>query len=338
MKQTKAIELTLFGLVFITAFILISFTWADAEEFDETECVRSDDKEKTTVLCYKETFKDKGITITQDDLTEEEQEILDDIEEARENGSYEEPCRYNHVDGTCYKLDETPEIFGGEPDPANPIDPRVEICTKKSLNTEEYELCRLLEAIDECHRGFGKLEVIQEVSSFEVTLISPTIWENFDLKYNVYLKSMLLAYEECRAIQILHDDVLSAMYWDFVVDGIMEPQLYHGDIAKDLIPVPTQRLTEKTLLHTLGNAYEVVCYNQNYKEDYKIQQGCQPQEYEDDGKPLPNQDRNMDDYYNSLSPMQRFKAYQEDPHGFSNDQFIEGNAADGDWKGYHTRK
>jgi hypothetical protein len=349
----------------------------------QSEGLRCDFQEDSTTQTYVCIFiaeKPTGITVTQPNLTEEEVEVIEKAKHCRETGYTdpdcpEEPCIYDYEHGTCFKPDEIPEDFGGDvvENPDEPIDPRVKICAKTDLNTEEYELCRLLEAIDECYRGFGKLETIQEVSSFEVTRIEPTIWENWDLKYNVYLKKMLLAYQECRAIQTLHDDVLSAMYWDFVVDGIMDPQLNHADIPTQL-PIPTQRLTEQSRLHTLGNAYESICYSSLYHESYKIQQGCPPtpiacemvsdeviaelstklvntdqvEQYYDGSirvyyqtvyeqclanlsyTQLPNEDRNMDDYYLSLTPMQRLKAYQEDPVNYEKDDFLYGHV--GDWK------
>jgi len=343
LKMVESIKLLLGYAIFAVAAIgFLSFVNAEEATINvpfQSQGLRCDYQEDSTTETYVCIFiadKPTGITVTQEGLTEEEIEIIKQAKHCRETGYTdpecpEEPCIYDYKHGTCYKPDEIPEEFGGDivEDPDKLIDPRVEICeNKKNLSPEEYEYCRLLTAIDECYRGFGKLETIQEVSSFEVTRLTPNVWENWEYKLNSYLRDMVLKYEECRALQTEHDDVLSAMYWDFVVDGIMEPQLYHGDIPTQ-DPYQTQVLTKKSWLHTLGNAYEEICYNQNYDDTFKIQSGCEIT-YEEGSGYIPNPDKNMDDYYLSLTPMQRFNAYMDNPEEYEKDDLLYGHV--GDWK------
>jgi hypothetical protein len=251
----------------VLAIGFISLGHAELErDFVEDQCVRTITENTETIVCEKTVTTETTATATQEDLTDEEKKVLDDIAEARENGSYVEPPRYDHKWG----------VPSNEPEPEKStlVEHVERLCEKNKLSPSEKEVCRLAEALNLCYQGYGKLATVQKERSFEVTLEKPDIWKSWDLANKTLLKNMLLAYEECRATQTERDVVLSEMYANFVVDGIMEPQVYHAEMAQHQTPFKSQVITERTWLHTLGNAYEEICYSDIYPDSFKKQQGC----------------------------------------------------------------
>lgn len=140
------------------------------------------------------------------------------------------------------------------------------VCGKDKQDADDVEACRLLQDWSRCNDqyessvGFGRLATIQTAFNFTVTLKEPTDWKNWDLKKSYYLGQILLKYEFCRALITEHDDVLSAMYDSFIVDGILEPQVYHGDLAADIFqPALPQPITEAVHATTEKVAEKALC-------------------------------------------------------------------------------
>ena len=364
----KLIKLLILFTVSIATISVASYAYAEQVDVPfapaAKDCVHypDSDPEKYACVWLSQNFTDIHITVKQDNLTEAEIKVLDDIEEARENGTYVEPPRYDHKWGLPTEEEDT-----------YLEEKQKQICNKNKLQPSEEELCRLLGVLNLCYQGYGKLETIQGVRSFEVTLLKPSIWKNYDLKTNTILKNVKLAYEECRATHTVHDVILSEMYANFIVDGVNDPAPHHSEYAKHQTPFASQVITERTWLHTLGNAYDAICYGDNYSDSFKKQQGCIAEplvecymptdvellawykksypQFADPSKPTIKEhyqsiyDECMeklahapapldpgwyDDYLNSSSPMQRFNAYQDDPVNFKADQTIYGKV--GDWK------
>lgn len=267
----------------ILPVLLIGIMPIYAEEIDVPfipegkTCQQSETSTTLSFYCIWVAEKEFGITVVQDDLDADDLQTLEDIREAKENGTYVLPTIDN-------SWKHTPTVSSEFED-----EQAIEkfICTRNSLEPSDVELCRLLEQLDLCNQGYGRLETIQEVRSFVVTLAEPDDLKQWDLKRNQYLKDALMKYEECRATQTEHDVVLSQMYADFIVDDISNNFLYHADFATTDDIYPSQRLTDYSYDRSITRAYSSLCFEENgFGAKFKKQQGCSAEPYEGEYKNL----------------------------------------------------
>lgn len=262
-------EKLLVGYV-IFAVVSIGFiSFANAEDFDEKECQRTNDITKSTIECYRETPKEFNVYAIQDNSDDPlALAVLEAIYEARENGQYVEPCRYDPVSNPC---------DGKEPPKKTSFDWHIEnIC--ESDRPSNVETCRIygekLDALNECMLGVGKLEPIQEQRSFILPLEPLDKTKSFKLKsVNYLLVRASLAVEECIAKTTEHNIILSAQYEGYLPQD-EDFQVYHASIAKDLMSIPSDKLSQHDFETSKSDAFDIICESNYYSNNYKKDVGC----------------------------------------------------------------
>jgi hypothetical protein len=255
-------------LVFsIGAIGFLSF--ANAEQFEESECIRTSNIEKDTVDCFREIAKEFNASAFQDNSDDPlALAVLDAIYEARENGQYIEPCRYDPVSSPC---------DGSDKKKKTSFDWHIEnIC--ESDRPSNVETCRIygekIDALNEGLVGIGKLEPIQEQRSFILPLEPLDKTKSFKLaNVNYLLVRASLAVEECIAKQTEHDIILSAQYEGYLPQD-EDFQAYHASIASDKIIIPSDKLTQFDFENSLTDAFDVICESNYYSNNYKKDAGC----------------------------------------------------------------
>lgn len=259
----------LLGYVVFSVVAIGFITFADAEQFDETECKRVENIAKSSVECYREIDKEFNASAFQDNSDDPlALAVLNAIYEARQNGSYVEPCRYDPVSNPC---------DGKEKDRKTSFDWHIEnIC--ESDRPSNVETCRIygekIDALNECLLGIGKLEPIQERRSFLMPLAPLDKTKSFDYsKANYLLVRASLAVEECIAKQTEHDVILSAQYEGYLPQD-EDFQIYHGTIADHHIVTPSDFLTEKDFDNEKSKAFDIICESNYYSNNYKKDLGC----------------------------------------------------------------
>lgn len=277
--MTKIYDKTLLGFVIFSVIAIGTITLANAEletTFDETDCERDENSFKESISCDNERIKPFNIGVFQD-LTDcpECQKVLDEIAVARENGSYEEPCRFDWKSGEChFTWKETKD------GPKTSEEWHMKnIC--KSERPSDVATCEAygekLDKLNECVEGIGKLEPIQEYRTFAIPLDPHFNKKNMNIDLhnaNYLFVRASLAVEECIAKDTEMNVILSAQYEGYVPRD-EDFQIYHASIADDQIKTPSDILTNADFKRTLTNAQKMICESNFYPNNFKKQQGCE---------------------------------------------------------------
>jgi hypothetical protein len=310
------------GFVILSALTIGFLSFANAEQVDipfvpqGRDCILTEDTHIQRFACVWIAEKPKGISVKQDNLTEQEIQLLEEIKEAKENGTYVQPPEDVAWKGpTDFEKDEFEEFL----DRMNK-----ESCGKENPRPADLEICALTGHLAECQRGTRESAPVQERSNFIISEMPANPNYTPDLHDQYVIKKLYMAKEECIAQMIeLQPRILGAQYLHLSQQP--EGQMYHGEIAKELTPFQSQRIDDYDFYWQKAMNYQAICGEDSiYQDNTKKELGCVGPVYEGE---LPNPDKQVE--YSSTA-YAKYMAYKNDPINFEPDQMIYGKV--GDWK------
>jgi len=224
------------------------------------------------------------IAVEQPDLTPEEQEVIDEAKECREDDfcdrpqlQCEPPMTLNILGDRC--VTPPPKV---ECDAVCKEKKTTELLKKiycedtKILRASQQDLCNAINELSECSQGILKLETIQETRSFLITLFIPDEDKAYDFAHtNVYLGKLLKAQQECRATWVeLYGNILSAEYAGKVPTSL-DSTPYHADFSTATREYPAHKTPEGMMDVEAQRAQtDAICTLQQFGNIFKKQQGC----------------------------------------------------------------
>jgi hypothetical protein len=213
-------------------------------------------------------------TAIQEDLTDEEQEVIDKAKECREDSNCEQPT---------INLDYLSEDYGGIPKTVS-SDVVPESCTRTNPSPSDIEECNIDTKMSFCERGIQSTSPIQQYEYFAVTEYTPRDDLQIDLNTGATsIANKLKDYEECRAELGLIIDLNKTHYVGIakqVAKGEYNP--YHADfVTSDFVfPAGETEATESEIVFAERRAHDTFCAIEYIQESVRVEQGCEPKKYE----------------------------------------------------------
>jgi hypothetical protein len=232
------------------------------EQYNTTVATSNGTYTKHQLLCHWEVNEFVQVGAIQANLTDAEQEALDDAKEDRESGNVPE------IDLTYL---ETPSSI-----PETITDVVPESCLRNNPSPGDIEECNLDSKRSFCERGIQSTSPIQQYEYFNVSEYIPRDDLQIELGKQTPLSSKLKAYEECRAELKLILDLNQTHYVGIskeVAKGEYNP--YHRDFVTTDLTFPSRiQDNDKLLISQEWIAQNKIC-TMPYGDKYLKDLGCE---------------------------------------------------------------
>lgn len=242
----------------------------DCREIHTAETINGTVYEKHLLDC--KWFAQDMVTAIQEDLTDEEQSVLDKIQEQKDSGNYTTP----EIDLDYIK------DYDGIPKTITDVIP--ESCKRQNPSSTDIEECNIDTKMGFCERGIQSTSPIQQYEHFAVTEYTPRDDLQIDLNNGATpLTKKLKAYEECRAELGLIIDLNKTHYVGIskqVAKGEYNP--YHADFALSefVFPAGITKADDSEIKFQERRAHDTFCAIEYIQESLRKSQGCEPKKYE----------------------------------------------------------
>jgi hypothetical protein len=142
-----------------------------------------------------------------------------------------------------------------------------------TMKTPDAVLLQMLRTLDECQQGLGNSSAIQEERTFVIS--EWTHWEVTNVQVIGQLGELVMAIEECKAQQVLENQILTVMYKHFE-DANRAGNFDHLGMLEGVSAIPFAQYTKSDFKVDI----RVICNGHQYADTYKIQMGCDPPQYD----------------------------------------------------------
>ena len=251
------------------------FTQVDpscTKNYNSTVVTTDGNYTKHTILCYWEINEFVKIGAIQENLTDSETKILDDIAEAKGNGTYTRPPVVPDLDKPFTDWhDEVPDTIPKS-------------CQRNNPSPSDIEECNLDTKMGFCERGVQSTSPIQQYETFAVSEYTPRDDLQIDLNNGMSgIVGKLKDYEECRAELKLIINLNKTHYVGIskeIAKGEYNP--YHADfVTSDFVfPAGITKADESEILFEDRKAQKTFCAIEYIQESLRKEQGCEPKVYE----------------------------------------------------------
>ena len=250
------------------------FTQVDpncTKNYNSTVVTTDGNYTKHTILCYWEINEFVKASAYQENLTDSEAKVLDDIAKAKGNGTYTRPPFIPVLD----------QNYTGWPEQISTVP---KSCTRNNPSPSDIEECNLDSKMGFCERGIQSTNPIQQYEHFAVSEYKPRDDLQIDLNNGMSgIVSKLKAYEECRAQLKLIINLNKTHYVGIsnqVAKGEYNP--YHADfVTSDFIfPAGITKADESEILFQDRKAHDTFCKIEYIHESLRKEQGCPKKVYE----------------------------------------------------------
>jgi len=142
-----------------------------------------------------------------------------------------------------------------------------------TMKTPDAVLLQMLRTLDECQQGLDNSSAIQTERTFVISQYDHL--EVFNVQVTGQLGELSLAIEECKAQQVLENQILTVAYKHFE-DANRAGNFDHLGMLEGVSAIPFAQYTKSDFKVDI----RVICNGHQYADTYKIQMGCDPPQYD----------------------------------------------------------
>ena len=190
---------------------------------------------------------------------------------------------------------------------------------KGTMITQDAVLLQMLRTLDECQQGLDNSSAIQNERSFVISQYDHL--EVFNVQVTGQLGELSLAIEECKAQQVLENQILTVAYKHFE-DANRAGNFQHLESLKGVSAIPYEQYTKSDFKVDIS----VICDSHAYPQQYKTLMGCEPIKY--DGFTYP-EGNGLISYYSPI--LEEYTFFMQDygnKQATEKDKLIQANIAE----------